>query len=411
MTNTPRQRRPKGSGSLRHISGNRWQVTVKNGRRRHSRVFTARNATEANKTADALRVELRQDCERRVDTADVERAQRQAWTVEQYIAYYFREWAPYHLANTTRERYSQITKNQVIPHIGRMRMSEVTPADLTAMYAALATKGSRRYGGTLSGQTIWTVHSVMRAIFTFAVDIQGDFERSPAGSKAARPNVDRHGRTPRALDVSEVEQFVSLARDKAPDIAVPIMLAAYLGTRRGETLALRWCDLDLRKSEVTVSRSVTQTTSEGVTIKSTKTGRQRTIPLDAHTVGELKSIQRAQREQRLRLGPAGWRGAASPAEDYIAANMIGELIEPDFFANSFRTLTKQNKLTHITPHVLRHAWVSQMIALGFDAVTIATMTGHSPDVLMRTYAHAFDKRKREAVEALGEARKAARSGG
>ncbi len=59
-------------------------------------------------------------------------------------------------------------------------------------------------------------------------------------------------------------------------------------------------------------------------------------------------------------------------------------------------------------HGLRHAWCSQMIALGFDAVTIATMTGHSPDVLMRAYAHAFDKRKREAVDAMGEARKAAR---
>jgi hypothetical protein len=49
-----------------------------------------------------------------------------------------------------------------------------------------------------------------------------------------------------------------------------------------------------------------------------------------------------------------------------------------------------------------------MIALGFDAVTIAAMTGHSPDVLLKTYAHAFDKRKREAVDKLGAARQAAR---
>lgn len=411
MTNTARQRRPKGSGSLRHIDGDRWQVTVNVGGKRLSRVFAARNATEANRMADAVRIELHAARERLTDTKDIEREQRQSWTVERYIAYYFTEWAPYHLANTTRERYSQITKNQVIPHLGKMRMSEVTPADLTAMYAALATKGSRRYGGTLSGQTIWTVHSVMRAIFTFAVDIQDDFEKSPASSKAARPNVSRNGRTPRALDVSEVERFVSLAREKAPGIAVPIMLAAYLGTRRGETLALRWCDLDLLKCELTVSRSVTQTTDEGVTVKSTKTGKNRTIPLDAHTTGELKAIQRAQRAQRMRLGPEGWRGATSPADDYIATTPLGELIEPDFFANSFRTFTKQNKLTHITPHVLRHAWVSQMIALGFDAVTIATMTGHSPDVLMRTYAHAFDRRKHEAVNALGEARKAARAHG
>ena len=83
--------------------------------------------------------------------------------------------------------------------------------------------------------------------------------------------------------------------------------------------------------------------------------------------------------------------------------------QPCPLSGAFRVLAKQNALEDVTPHALRHAWVSQMIALGFDAVTIATMTGHSPDVLLRVYAHAFDRRKREAVEALAEARRAART--
>jgi integrase len=84
-------------------------------------------------------------------------------------------------------------------------------------------------------------------------------------------------------------------------------------------------------------------------------------------------------------------------------------MRPDTFGLAFRTLCKQHKVVGMTPHLLRHAWVSQMIALGFDAVTIAAMSGHSPDVLLRIYAHAFDARKREAMDALGEARKAARA--
>ena len=43
------------------------------------------------------------------------------------------------------------------------------------------------------------------------------------------------------------------------------------------------------------------------------------------------------------------------------------------------------------------------------AVTIAAMSGHSPEVLLTAYANAFDTHKREAMEALGEARKAARA--
>jgi len=74
--------------------------------------------------------------------------------------------------------------------------------------------------------------------------------------------------------------------------------------------------------------------------------------------------------------------------------------------------TRRNAHAHgfekVTPQVLRHTFVSQLISLGFDTVTIASMSGHSADVLLKVYAHAFDKRKREAMDALGEARTAAK---
>jgi len=37
------------------------------------------------------------------------------------------------------------------------------------------------------------------------------------------------------------------------------------------------------------------------------------------------------------------------------------------------------------------------------------MSGHSPDVLLTVYAHAFDTRKREAIDAFREARNTARA--
>lgn len=403
-----RQRRPKGTGTLRHLGGERWQVTVKQNGKRVSRVFRARNATEANRAADAVRVELQTACQAATSTADAERRQRQRWTVEQYAAYYLSAWGQHHLASTTRQRYAQIVKNQVVPHIGRRRMAEVTVTDLTKMYDALGRNGSRRYGGNLSGQTILTVHMVVRAIFSFACDVQKDFSYNPAREKAAKPKVDTSVHK-RGLDIGEVEGFVAFARENAPkEIGVAVLLSAYLGTRRGETLALRWSDVDFRASEVTVRRAITETKQEGLEMKTTKTGKQRVIPLDSYTIAELKAIQREQRQQRMALGQ-GWQGAESPADDYVTSTPSGAVLSPTAFENAFRGLAKRSGVSGITPHILRHAWVSQMIALGFDAVTIATMTGHSPDVLLRTYAHAFDKRKREAVDALGEARRTARA--
>lgn len=401
-------RRSHGSGSLRSLGDGRYRYQFRADGKQLSRVFTAASPTAANKATSAIRVELLEEHERSRDAAGVERERRQAWSVERYIAYYTEAYASHELADTTRTRYAGIFKNNVVPHIGAKPIREVTPSDLAAMYAALGSDNARKRGGdgALSGSTIATVHNVVRSLFSFAVE-EGDLETSPAARKTARPKVDTTPPARKALTVEQVEDFVQLAADKAPRIAVPVMLSARLGTRRGETVGLRWSDVDFDAGTISVRRSVSRTVADGVRVKSTKTGKVRSVPLDTDTLTELKRIQIEQRKERMRFG-AGWRGAKTPAEDHIACEPDGEPMRPDVFGNGFRTLCEQENVA-ITPHLLRHSWVSQCIALGFDAVTIASMSGHSPDVLLKVYAHAFDARKRECVDALGEARRLARA--
>ncbi len=256
-----RQRRPKGSGTLRHLGGTRYRFQVTHEGTTLSRVFHARNATEANRATGALRLELIAAHSARKDTRRAAREERQTWTVERYSAYYFAKWAPYHLSDTARERYRSVHRHQIVPNIGALRMAEVTPADLTAMYQRLASPGARKRGGKggLSGLTIATVHNIVSALFTFAVEVEGDFPTNPAQSKAAQPNVDRTPRRPKVLSLAEVERFLDRVGDHAPHIAVPVMLSAYLGTRRGETVGLRWSDVDYQAETVTVRRSVSYT--------------------------------------------------------------------------------------------------------------------------------------------------------
>ncbi|MHB1450821.1 MAG: tyrosine-type recombinase/integrase [Coriobacteriia bacterium] len=402
--------RKHGTGSLRHLGDDRYRFQVRHDGALLSRVFRAKNETAANKATGAIRLELIEKHEQRKAAGGVEREQRQEWTVERYADYYLERWASVHLASTTRRRYTGVIETNVKPHIGKMRMRDVTPTTLQELYRKLGEKGARQRGGdgALSGPSIWMVHNVLRALFSCAVDVQGDFPTNPAASKAAKPNVPRTGSAKRAVDVVEVEQLVKLACEDVPQIAVPVMLSAWLGTRRSETLALQWRDVDLEAAEVTIRRSVTQTPADGVVVReTTKTDRARTVPIDANTAAALKAARTKQLEARLSFG-AGWRGGRTPDLDWVCALPDGAMIEPEFFANTFRAFSERNK-TSITPHLLRHAFVSQLIAAGFDAVTISAITGHSPDVLLRTYAHAFDDRKRQAIETLEKARVAARA--
>ncbi|MRS12149.1 MAG: site-specific integrase [Actinobacteria bacterium] len=409
MTQT---RRTYGSGSLRHLEGDRYRFECRaDDGARLSRTFTARNRTEAEKTTGALRLELIAKHESRKDASGIERERRQEWTVERYADYYLEKWAPVHLANTTRRRYTGAIETNIKPNIGQMRMVDVTPTTLQELYAKLAGKGARQRGGdgALSGPSIWMVHNVIRAIFTFAIETQGDFTANPAAGKAARPNVPRTGNGRRAVDVAEVERFVALACEREPEIAVPVMLSAWLGTRRSETLALQWRDVDLHAAEITVRRSVTQTPGDDgpVVRETTKTGKVRTVPIDANTAARLKTTRTDQLERRLAFG-RGWRGGNTADADWVCAQPDGSMIAPSRFESRFRLFAEREKVA-ITPHLLRHAFVSQLIAAGFDAVTISAITGHSPDVLLRVYAHAFDDRKREAIETLAQARAAVRA--
>jgi integrase len=52
----------------------------------------------------------------------------------------------------------------------------------------------------------------------------------------------------------------------------------------------------------------------------------------------------------------------------------------------------------ITPHEMRHSWISELRAAGVDAADLAAMAGHSPDTAAKHYTHALG-RSMDAVRA------------
>ncbi|MDO8915998.1 MAG: site-specific integrase [Coriobacteriia bacterium] len=403
-------RRPHGSGTLRKVGEGRYRYQVRADGTTLSRTFAAKNETEANRATAGIHLDLLAEHERTRDDAGVERERRQEWTVTRYADYYLREWAPVHLASSTRQERKGVIERYIKPAIGKMRMADVTATDLQEFYGKLEKR--RRYGkdkgDTLSGASIWKVHTAVRAIFTFAVDVNEDFSVNPAAKVAAQPKVDQGSNEKRAVTVDEVERFVALVREQKPEIATAVMLAAWLGTRRSETLALKRKDFDLDAAKVTIRRSVTETPDDGVVVKEfTKNGKRRTVPLDAYTVKILRALFKQQLEARVRFGKA-WQGGRTSDDDWVCADGSGAMLAPEHFNAVFRAFTKKHGLD-VTPHLLRHALVSQLIAKGYDAVTISAITGHTPAVLLKTYAHAFDSRKQEAIAELGAEREAVRA--
>ena len=81
-------------------------------------------------------------------------------------------------------------------------------------------------------------------------------------------------------------------------------LAAHTGMRRGEVLGLRWADMGLDKSRLSVRQAIISVAYE-VKVSDVKTGTgRRTINLDARTVGVLRAWRKAALAERMLVGPA-----------------------------------------------------------------------------------------------------------
>jgi integrase len=85
--------------------------------------------------------------------------------------------------------------------------------------------------------------------------------------------------------------------------APAVWFAAFTGARRGETLALRWRDLDFEQKTATIRRAITETKAFGVQFKEPKSGKSRTIVLSSSLIEVLLAQRTTQNEESCSEAP------------------------------------------------------------------------------------------------------------
>jgi len=304
---------------------------------------------------------------------------------------------------------------RIRPTLGHVRLSKLArdPGLLDEAYRRWLDDG-------LSPATVHKFHSILSAAFRFAVK-RGYLAQAPT-ARATPPVVRRPD-----LVVPTPEQLTKLikaAEGDDPVFGSAIALAALTGARRGELVALRWSDVDLRRGTVRIARSLTVTGGEQHT-GPTKTHAARELALDPVAV----EVLRRRHADMVSLSEA----AESPLIDdpfVLSYNANAALpVNPDTFTHRFgrlcqrmekpaldRLRRRQPKATRedLAPasrwpfrfHDLRHFSVTTLIAAGVDVRTVAERHGHARATMtLDRYAHALPERDREAAAVLGGALK------
>ena len=186
------------------------------------------------------------------------------------------------------------------------------------------------------------------------------------------------------------------------DLGAAIATAIGSGCRRGELLALRWCDVDLEQGTLRVARSL-----ERVTIRTAKRTRyelrfkepktkrsRRTIALPPFAIERLR---RHRLEQAERFFSAG----ARPDGSTLLFERDGMPWNPNTFGLTFARIARDAKLPKVRLHDLRHSFASLLLAGGADLKTVSTALGHSTiAVTADVYAHVSPAMLHDAANLL-----------
>ena len=170
------------------------------------------------------------------------------------------------------------------------------------------------------------------------------------------------------------------------------------GLRRSEVLALRWDDLDTDANTLRIDESLVATSSGAAWGNAKNERSRRVMPIDVDTMRLFARRRAEQAAERLAAGTA-WED-----NDLIIATRLGVLVLPRSYDRALALVVLKAGLPRLTSHGLRHTAATHMVQ-GADDLgelrAIADLLGHSPEMLMNTYAHALPKSQAAVVDRIG----------
>jgi integrase len=157
--------------------------------------------------------------------------------------------------------------------IGSKKLVKLTARDVRQMAEALRTKPLSRSTGIISDRAVQYVHATLRA----ALEQACREELIPRNvAKLVQASV-RDAKQHEPYPSEESKQL--LIRAERHRLHALWVLLVMLGMRRGETLALRWTDVDLDAGTVAVLGSLQRVGNQLQRVPAKTHGSLRTIPL------------------------------------------------------------------------------------------------------------------------------------
>lgn len=167
-------------------------------------------------------------------------------------------------------------------------------------------------------------------------------------------------------------------------------MLAFTGMRKGEALALEWCDIDFEKKLVHIKKGVSLDENDKPIISTPKTKKSvRTVSIDNETVSVLKRWKLEQAKILMKKGINSLN-----KHQLLFTYEDNKLYRPSYVNDWLATIIKTYNLKKITIHGFRHSHCSLLFEMGTPIQVVQERLGHSNiKTTMDIYTHVTEKQR------------------
>ncbi|NLY36858.1 MAG: site-specific integrase [Tissierellia bacterium] len=302
--------------------------------------------------------------------------------LDRFVEFWRKEIAPMTLRHSTQVTYNDLIDRIILPNLGHIYLSKITPTMVQKMINEQAEKG-------LSKRTVKYPLQVLSSIFSHAIRL-GKIRDNPC-ARVVLPNTEQqkkieleNKKLPKLFNKEDLRIMINAVKDEQLKYQTIFFLALSGGLRRGEILGLKIDDVK----------------DKGVMINEAKNiSSERFVTLDDATM----KLLRLQKAEIVKISSSlehneGWL--------FIQANgrKMGKGTPRQWLIRLIKQINKKGHDIPVLPiHALRHTNATIMVASGIDIKTASQRLGHSNTTMtMEIYAHMLKEKEESAASALDD---------
>jgi integrase len=313
-------------------------------------------------------------------------------TVAQFLEEWLRDYARPNTAPRTCERYEEIVRVHLIPALGSFPLLALQPHHIQKYYTQALESGRRDGKGGLSARTVHHHHRVLFEALRYGVKHEILVRNVTEAVDPPRPKNKKLA----VLGAREVQLILDTVKDTP--YYVIFFTKAYTGVRRSELCGLRWCDIDLEKSTISVVQTLHQLRGGEYIFRETKSKCGRRQIALSPSLAILLWEYRLKQEHAQRL-----LGKTLAHTDLVFSHPNGKPIRPNSITRAFQTIARSVGLEGARLHDLRHAHATILLQQGVHPKIVQERLGHSTvATTLDIYSHVLPGLQEAAAQRFDE---------